>query len=150
MIFLFLKKLGLGVFLDHPPMASVLLSALVERFLKLTLGCGIRFHRIGPLGRFDLVVAMSVCLFLFVCLSPFNVLDLRPFLPPLPYVGCPKNLTIQNPCGKVLERSGLRIEHFCWEVVWNHRVKTKHGGNHASLWIWVLWSRGTSLILAYL
>ena len=26
-------------------------------------------------------------------------------------------LEIWNPWGKVLERSGLRIEHFCWEVV---------------------------------
>ena len=25
------------------------------------------FHRIGPLGRFDLVVAMSVCLSVFLC-----------------------------------------------------------------------------------
>ena len=32
-------------------------------------------------------------------------------MPPLPKVGCPKCLEIQNPWGKVLERSGLRIEH---------------------------------------
>ena len=37
---------------------------------------------------------------------------LRPILPPLPKVGCPKILEILNPWGKVLERSGLRIEHF--------------------------------------
>ena len=37
-------------------------------------------------------------------------------LPPLPEVGCPKFLEIWNPWGKVLERSGFRIEHFCWEV----------------------------------
>ena len=42
---------------------------------------------------------------------------LRPILPPLPKVGCPKFSEIRNPWGKVLERSGLRIEHFCWEVV---------------------------------
>ena len=42
---------------------------------------------------------------------------LRPILPPLPEVGCPKFLELWNPWGKVLERSGLRIKHFCWEVV---------------------------------
>ena len=30
------------------------------------------FHRIGPLGRFGLVVAMSVCV--FACLSPFHAI----------------------------------------------------------------------------
>ena len=44
-------------------------------------------------------------------------------MPPLPEVGCPKLLEIRNPWGKVLERSGLRIEHFCWEEVYNHRKK---------------------------
>ena len=29
------------------------------------------FHRIGPLGRFDLVVAMSI--YIFIYLSPFRV-----------------------------------------------------------------------------
>ena len=48
---------------------------------------------------------------------PFHVLDLRPILLPFPEVECPKFLEIRNPWGKVLERSGLRIEHFCWEVV---------------------------------
>ena len=69
-----------------------------------------RFHRIGPLGSFDLVVAMSVCL--SVCLmSLFMGYILRPILPPLPEVGCPKFFEIRNPWGKVLEKSGLRIEH---------------------------------------
>ena len=48
---------------------------------------------------------------------------LRPILPPLPKVGCPKFLKIQNPWGKVLERSGLRIELFCWDVVQHRRTK---------------------------
>ena len=39
------------------------------------------------------------------------------FLPPLPEVGCPICLEIQNPWGKVMERSGLTFEHFCLEVV---------------------------------
>ena len=34
------------------------------------------------------------------------------FLPPLPEVGCPIFLQIRNPWGKVMERSGLRYEHF--------------------------------------
>ena len=33
-------------------------------FVKITFQIN-NFHRIGPLGRFDLVVAMSVCLMLF-------------------------------------------------------------------------------------
>ena len=39
------------------------------------------------------------------------------FLPPLPEIGCPIFLEIQNPWGKVMERSGLRLEHFCLEVI---------------------------------
>ena len=38
---------------------------------------------------------------------PFNVL-----LPPLPKVGCPTFLEIQNSWGKVMERSGLIFENF--------------------------------------
>ena len=37
---------------------------------------------------------------------------LRPILPPLPEVTCPKFLEIWNPWGKVLERNGLRFEIF--------------------------------------
>ena len=37
------------------------------------------------------------------------------FLPPLPKVGCPKFLEIRNPWGKVMERSGLTFEHFCFK-----------------------------------
>ena len=39
------------------------------------------------------------------------------FLPPLPEVGCPIFLKIQNPWGNVMERSGLRYEHFCLKIV---------------------------------
>ena len=52
-----------------------------------------------------------------VCLSLFMWYMLRPILPPLPKIGCPKILEIRNPWGKVLERIGFRIEHFCWDVV---------------------------------
>jgi hypothetical protein len=38
------------------------------------------------------------------------------FLPPLPEIGCPIFLEIRNPWGKVMERSGLRYEHFCLKL----------------------------------
>ena len=37
---------------------------------------------------------------------------LNVFLPQLSKVGCQKCLEIRNPWGKVMERSGLRFEHF--------------------------------------
>ena len=62
-----------------------------------------------------------VCLFvcLCVCLSVCSLLRYRltVFLPPLPEVGCPIFLEIQNPWGKVMERTCLRFEHFSFEVV---------------------------------
>ena len=64
-----------------------------------------------------------MCVCFFACLmSTFHMYILRPILPPFPEVGCPKFLEIWNPWGKVLERSGLRIEHFGWELVKNCRV----------------------------
>ena len=45
------------------------------------------------------------------------------FLPPLPEVGYPIFLEIQNPWGKVMKRSGLRYEHFCLKIVYNRRAK---------------------------
>ena len=65
----------------------------------------------GPIRSSSRNVRLSVYLSLFMWYI------LRPILPPLPEVGCPKFLEIRNPWGKVLERSGLRIEHLCWEVV---------------------------------
>ena len=54
-----------------------------------------------------------------VCPSVCSLLRYRlnVFLPPFPEVGCPIFLEIRNPWGKVLERSGLRFEHFCLKVV---------------------------------
>ena len=54
-----------------------------------------------------------------VCPSVCSLLryHLNVFLPPLPKVGYPIFLEIRNPWGKVMERSGLRLEHFCLEVV---------------------------------
>ena len=50
---------------------------------------------------------------------------LNVFLPQFPEVGCPIFLEIRNPLGKVIERSGLRLEHFCLEVVLNRQKKKK-------------------------
>ena len=60
----------------------------------------------------------SVCVSVRVSvrLLTFEV-PLKRLLPPLPEVGCPKNLQIWNPWGKEMERSGLRFEHFSLEVV---------------------------------
>ena len=60
---------------------------------------------------------LSVCL--SVCVSVCSLLRYRlnVFLPPLPEVGCPIFLEIRNPWGKIMERSGLTLEHFCLEMV---------------------------------
>ena len=52
---------------------------------------------------------------LYVCLFVHHTFSLRltVFLSPLPEVQCPNFLDIQNPWGKVMERSGLRFENFC-------------------------------------
>ena len=49
--------------------------------------------------------------------SVFLRYHLTVFLPPLPEVVCPTILDIRNPWGKVMERIGLRFEHFSLEVV---------------------------------
>ena len=61
-----------------------------------------------------LCVRVSVCL--CVCVFTFEVPFKRLFAP-LPEVGCQIFLKIRNPWGKVMERGGLRFEHFCLEVV---------------------------------
>ena len=79
-------------------------------------------HRpFGPMLSISRNVHMSICPYvcLFVCLSVCSLLRYRltVFLPPLPEVGCLIFLEIRNPWGKVMERSGLRFEHFSLEVV---------------------------------
>ena len=70
-------------------------------------------------------ICPSVCL--CVCLSVCSLLRycLNVFLPPLPEVGCPTFLEIQNPWGKVIERSGLIFEHLCLKIVKNRCRKKK-------------------------
>ena len=55
-----------------------------------------------------LSVCPSLCSLLRYCL---NIC-----LPPLSKLGCPIFLEIRNPWRKVMDRSGLRFEHFCLEV----------------------------------
>ena len=58
---------------------------------------------------------MSVCLSVCLCVCVFTFeVPFKRLLPPLPEVRCPIFLEIQNPWGKVMERSGLRFEHFCF------------------------------------
>ena len=61
-----------------------------------------------------------------VCLSVCSLLRYRlnVFFPPLPKVGCPIFLEIQNPWGKVMEGSGLKFEHFFWK--WSKIAKQKN------------------------
>ena len=60
------------------------------------------------------MLSISLCVRLCVC----SLLRYRltVFLPPLPEVGCPISLEIRNSWGKVMERSGLRYEHFCLKI----------------------------------
>ena len=61
-----------------------------------------------------LSVLLSVCLSvrLFTFEVPFKCI-----FPPLPDFGFLILLEIRNPWGKVMERSGLRYEHFCLKIV---------------------------------
>ena len=80
------------------------------------------------------------------------------FLPQLLKVGCPIFLEIWNPWGKWKEVvSDLNICVWKWSKIGAKRklvfwlfCLTKHVGNHTSQWIRDLWSKGISLILAYL
>ena len=60
---------------------------------------------------------LSVCPSVCLCICSLLRYRLTVFLPPLPEVGCPIFLEIQNPWGKVMERSGFRYEHFCLKIV---------------------------------
>ena len=62
-------------------------------------------------------VCLSVCPSVRLSVCSLLRYRLTVFLPPLPEVGCPIILEIWNPWGKVMERSGLRYEHFCLIIV---------------------------------
>ena len=62
----------------------------------------------GPMLSISRNVRPSVCLSVCLCVCSLLRYRLTVFLPPLPKVRCPIFLEIQNPWGKVMERSGLR------------------------------------------
>ena len=87
----------------------------------------------------SLSVRLSVCLSVCVTVCSLLRYRLNVVLPQLPEVGRPIFLEIRNPWGKIMERSGLRFEYCCLEVILNRQTKffwlifpTKQGGNHAS------------------
>ena len=61
-------------------------------------------------------VRLSVCTSVRLSVCSLLRYRLNIFLPPLSKVGCPLGLVIRNPWGKVMERSGLRFEHFCCKI----------------------------------
>ena len=72
-------------------------------------------RRSGPILSISRNVHPSVSVRASVCsLLRYR---LNGFFPPLPEVGCPTFLEIQNPWGKVVERRCLTFEHFRLEVV---------------------------------
>ena len=63
-----------------------------------------------------LSVRPSVCPSVRLSVCSLLRYRLNVFLFPLPEVGCPIFLEIQNPWGKVMERSGFRFKHFVWKL----------------------------------
>ena len=74
-----------------------------------SLGDIFKASALRPMLSISRNVRMSVC----VSVRHTFSLCLTVFLPPLPKVQCLNFLDIRNPWGKVMERSGLRFEHFC-------------------------------------
>ena len=68
-------------------------------------------------------VRLSVCPSVRLSVCSLLRYRLTVFLPPLPEVGCPIFLEIRNPWGKVMERIGLRYEHFSLKIVKNRVTK---------------------------
>ena len=71
----------------------------------------------GPMLSISRFVRPSVRLSVCLCVCSLLRYRLTVFLHQLPEVGCPIFLEIRNPWGKVMERSGLRYEHFCLKIV---------------------------------
>ena len=71
----------------------------------------------GPMLSISRNVRLSVRLSVHVFVCSLLRYRLTVFLPPLPEVKCQIFLEIRNTWGKVMERSGLTLEHFCLEVV---------------------------------
>ena len=103
--FLVRGKTNVGVNFGHYKKGTILYCFSVS----------VHFQSIGPLGQCFLLVYLSIC----VSVCSLLRYCLNVFLPPLPEVGCPILLEIWNPWEKVMERSGLRFEHFSLQVVLN-------------------------------
>ena len=86
-------------------------------------GFGYPFSEHRPSGLW-LSKSRNVCLRVRVSVCSLLRYRLNVFLPPLPEVGYPIFLEIWNPWGKEIERIGLRLEHFCLEVVLNRQKKS--------------------------
>ena len=83
---------------------DICLNMFVNQFSK---------HRpSGPMLYISQNVRLSVCPSVRLSVCSLLRYRLNNFLPPLPEVGCPIFLEIRNPWGKVMERSGLRLEFF--------------------------------------
>ena len=159
-----IRQLGLTV-LNHGAVHLKTKSVVVYLCINFTF-----LQALQREGKWNLVMLCSLLqnrqfklsVRLSVRLSVCSLLRrrLNVFLPQLPKVGCPIFLEIWNPWGKVMERSGLRFEHFLFKsclklpqkksLIFCWFCLTKHGGSHASRWNRDLWSKGVSLILSYL
>ena len=84
-----------------------------------------KFFKASTLWTDVFYVKMSICLFVCVCVCVYTFkVPFKRLFAPIPEVGCPIFLEIQNPWGKVMERSGLRFKHFSLEVVYNRQTKS--------------------------
>ena len=80
----------------------------ISKLLKTCIGT---FSLNQPLGQFNQKVAMSVCMYICpVLFTPFKRL-----CAPTSKVQCPNFLDIRNPCDKVVETSGFRLDIFAWK-----------------------------------
>ena len=100
------------------------LGGVINPKIYLNHELGFKFSKHQPSGpmlsiswNVRLSVRPSVCPSVRLSVCSLLRYRLNVFLPPLPKVRCPTFLEIRNPWGKVMERRGLRFEHFSWEVV---------------------------------
>ena len=87
--------------------------------IKLNNTALLSFFKIFKASALRPMLSISRDVRVCVCLSVRHTFSLRltVFLPPLSEVQCLNLLDIRNPWGKVMERSGLRFEHFCSKMV---------------------------------
>ena len=82
----------------------------LESLGKLMERIGLRCEHFLSQKRFKIEVAKKVFFYGFF---PLCSLHLNVLLPPLPEIQCPNFLDFLNPWGKLMKRSGLRVEYFC-------------------------------------